>query len=218
MKRILIISAHPDDEVIGAGGTLLRHSTLGDEIFWCIVTQAYSPLWPDSLVAQKGEEIELVQAELGIQQVFRLGFPSVKLNTVPHVELTSALQKVIDTIQPAVVYVPPENDINLDHHLVFHAALVATRPLPGNSVRRLISYEISPTTAFGTFTFTPNIYVDITDYLERKLEIMALYASELREYPHPRSIKGLRLFAQERGARVGVQAAECFRLIRELDI
>lgn len=218
--RVLVISAHPDDETIGVGGTLLRYVAEGHEVFWCIVTQGYSPPWtPKSLEAAQ-IQINSVSQMMGFKQVFRLGFPTVKLNTVSYIELSSALQKVVDEVKPEVVYTTPRHDINQDHRIVFDCTLVATRPLPGCSVRRLLSYEISPTTRFGLpsggESFTPNVYVDISDFLEKKIQIMSLYETELREYPHPRSLDGLRLLAQERGFGVGLRAAECFELIREL--
>lgn len=218
--RILIISAHPDDETIGAGGTIMRYVAEGHELFWCIVTQGYSPPWTVQALEAAQQQIDKVSQILGFKQVFRLGFPTVKLNNVPYIELSSALQKVVDEVKPEVVYTTPRNDINQDHRIVFDCTLVATRPLPHCPVRRLLSYEIGPTTRFGlpsgSDSFTPNVYVDISDFLERKLQVMNLYETELREYPHPRSLQGLRLLAQERGFSVGLKAAECFELIREL--
>ncbi len=218
--RILVISAHPDDETIGAGGTILRHVAEGHEVFWCIVTQGYSPPWSEQTLEAAQRQVDQVSQLLGFRQVFRLGFPTVKLNTVPYIDLSSALQRVVDEVRPEIVYTTPRSDINQDHRIVFDCTLVATRPLPGSSVHRLLSYEISPTTRFGSPSgsgnFTPSVYVDISDYLDKKLRVMTLYETELRAYPHPRSLEGLTLLAQERGISVGLKAAECFELIREL--
>jgi LmbE family N-acetylglucosaminyl deacetylase len=214
--RVLVISAHPDDEVIGAGGTLARHVAEGADVFWCIVTQGYSPPWPADVVATARRQVEKVRQVLGIRQTFFCGFPTVKLNTIPHGELSSSLQKIVTEVRPEVVYLPPGSDINRDHRIVFDATLVATRPFPDSPVRRVLCYEIGPTGRYGSTTFTPNVFVDIEPYLEKKLEAMACYDTELKDFPHPRSLEGLRLIAQERGMSVGLKAAECFQLIREI--
>lgn len=214
--RVLVISAHPDDEVIGAGGTLARHVAHGDEVYWCVVTQGYDPPWPPEVLAEARKQVYAVQRFLGIKQVSFCGFPTVKLNTVPNIELTSALQAVVDDVRPDIVYTTPYCDVNLDHRVVCEATIVATRPLPGCSVKRLLSYEISPTTRFGLQPFAPNVYVDISAFLDKKLEAMYCYKTELREFPHPRSLRGLELLARERGLGIGVEAAECFQLIHEI--
>ena len=214
--KVLVISAHPDDETIGAGGTLLRHRDAGDEISWCIVTQAYSPEWSNETIQRHRQQTERVAEYLGVKTMRLCGFPTVKLNTIPTMELVSSIQRVVDEVRPEVVYSTSAIDINLDHVIVHQATLVATRPLPGSSVRRLLSYEIASTSRFGVPGFQPTVYVDITDYLDRKLEMMSFYETELKAYPHPRSLEALRLSALERGVGVGLGAAEAFQLIREL--
>ncbi|MEO0049646.1 MAG: PIG-L deacetylase family protein [candidate division WOR-3 bacterium] len=215
-KKILVIAPHPDDETIGAGGTIARYVAEGNEVFLCIVTQGYSPPWPEDTVETQRKQVAEVQKVLGIKQVFFLGFPTVKLNTVPYMELTSALQRVVDEVKPEIVYTSSACDVNQDHRIVFEATLVATRPLPGNIVRRLLCYEVGPTVRFANTPFLPNVYVDISNFLDKKLEAMACYKTELKEFPHPRSLEGLKLIARERGLSMGLKAAECFQLIREI--
>jgi LmbE family N-acetylglucosaminyl deacetylase len=218
--RILVVAAHPDDEVIGAGGTIARHVAHGDEVYWCVVTQAHSPRWPEDTQAEARRQVYEVQQALGIKEVFLCGFPTVELNTVPYIDLCSALQRVVDRVRPEVVYTTPRDDINQDHRIVYEATLVASRPLPESPIRRLLCYEIGTTSRFGlpagSTGFIPNVFVDIAPYLNIKLDAMSRYQAELREYPHPRSLEGLRLLAKERGLSVGLEAAECFQLIREL--
>ena len=214
--RVLVISPHPDDEVIGAGGAVARHVAGGDEVSLCIVTQGYSPPWPADIVEIARRQVEAARKVLGIKQVFFLGFPTVKLNTVPNTDLTNALQKAVDETRPEVVYTSSASDVNQDHRIVFEATLVACRPLPGSTVRRLLSYEIGPAARFGNAPFFPNVFVDIEAFLSKKLEAMKCYETELREPPHPRSLTGLELITRERGMSVGLKAAECFQLIREL--
>lgn len=214
--RILVISAHPDDEVIGAGGAIARHVADGDEVYWCVVTQGYSPLMTEAELTKARQQVYAVQHCLGIRDVSFCGFPTVKLNSIPHRDLTSALQATVDKTKPRIVYTTPYCDVNMDHRLVCEATMVATRPLPASTVRKVLSYEIAPTTRFAVQPFAPNVYIDISAFVTKKLEAMACYETELREFPHPRSLEGLQLFARERGLGAGVQAAECFYLIREL--
>ncbi len=199
---------------------MARHVAHGDPVYCCVVTQAYTPPWSEEYRATVRNQVRDVQQVLGIEEVFFCGLPTVKLNTVPHIDLCSALQEVVDRVRPEVVYTTPRDDINQDHRLVYDATLVATRPLPGSPVRRLLCYEIGPTARFGppagSNGFGPNVFVDIGEYLDKKLEAIRCYEGELREYPHPRSLEGLRLLAEERGLSVGLKAAECFQLIREL--
>ena len=218
--KVLMISAHPDDEVIGAGGTIARHVDHGDEVYWCVVTQAYSPPWSKEYLETARQQVYDVKKVLGIQEVFFCGFPTVKLNTIPYMEISSALQGIVDKVRPEVVYTTPGNDINLDHRIVYECTLVATRPLPGNSIQRLLSYEIGAGSRQGLISgdggSVPNVFVDISGYMEKKLEAMLCYESELQEYPHPRSLKGLRIVAEERGLGMGLEAAEAFRLVRQV--
>jgi LmbE family N-acetylglucosaminyl deacetylase len=214
--RVLVIAPHPDDEVIGVGGTIARHVAEGDEVHLCIVTQGCSPPCPENIVEIARRWVEAAREVLGIKRTFFLGYPTVRLNTVPNVELTSALQKVVDEVRPEVVYTSSAGDVNQDHRIVFEATLVATRPLPGSPVRRLLSYETGPTGRYWHTPFVPNVYVDIQQFLDRKLEAMRCYETELREPPHPRSLAGLTLIAQERGLGVGLKAVECFQLVREI--
>jgi len=217
--RVLVIAPHADDEVIGAGGTIAKHVAHGDEAYLCVVTQPYSPPWSEQHLAAARPQVRAVQQVLNLRDVFFCGFPSVKLNTVPQIELAWALQRVLDEVRPEVVYTSSPSDINEDHRIVYDRTLVAARPLPGSALRRLLAYEIATTARFGLpagcAPFVPNVFVDIAAFLDKKLEAMACYRTQLRDWPHPRSLQALRLQAEERGVSVGLQAAECFCLIRE---
>jgi len=214
--QVLVIAPHPDDETIGAGGTIARHVAGGDEVSLCVVTQGYSPPWPADIVETARRQVEAARKVLGTKRVFFLGFPTVKLNTVPNADLTGALQKVVDEIRPEVVYTPSASDVNQDHRIVFEATLVACRPLPGGIVKRVLCYETVYSSRYGHEPFAPNVFVDIEPFLGKKLEAMKCYETELREPPHPRSLAGLELIARERGLSVGLKAAECFQLVREI--
>jgi len=218
--RVLVISAHPDDETIGAGGTILRHIAAGDEVFWAVVTKGHTPQWSDEVIEKARRQVEVVGKMYGFSKIFSLGFPTVRLNTVPNSELTNALQKVVDEVRPNVVYTTPANDINQDHRIVFDATLVATRPMPGSTVERVLSYEIGTTSGYGqpsgSMGFRPTVFVDVSAFLARKLEIMKVYQTELKDFPHPRSVEGLEVIAKSRGLSVGLAAAESFELVREI--
>ena len=217
---VLAIAPHPDDETIGAGGTLARHIALGDEVVWCIVTQGYSPPWSEETLMNAGKQIDQVKKIYGFKKVFRLGFPTVKLNTVPHFDLCTAIQEVMDEINPDIVYTTSRNDANLDHRIVYDCTLVAVRPLPGNTASRILSYEIGYTGNFGVSSgaamFQPNVFIDIGPYMKKKLTAMNCYETELRELPHPRSIEGITVLARARGLSLGFEFAEYFELVREI--
>jgi LmbE family N-acetylglucosaminyl deacetylase len=217
--RIVCLAAHPDDETLGAGGTLLRHAAAGDETALIVATVAYPPRWPADLVHQKRAECLAAAKALRIGQVRFLEFRTMHLNTLPAIELNDALERALAEFQPDVVYAPPCDDLNSDHAALFEAALVATRPTGRGGVQALYSYEIPPTTRFNHGSrWAANTYVEMGDYLEQKLFAMAAYESELREPPHPRSLEGIRLFARERGAAVGLPAAEAHMLVRALHV
>lgn len=213
--NVLIVAAHPDDEVIGAGGTIARHVRAGDAVSLLVMTEVWEPRWPAKEREARKGEAEAAAEVLGIREVRFAGFPTVKLNTVATVELTAAVTKAVEEFDADVVYLPPPNDVNRDHTEVFEAGLAATRPLPDSSVRKVLAYEIATTARFGTSGgLQPNVFVDISELMETKLQAMSCYKSELRKPPHPRSLEGLKIAARERGLSVGVEYAEVFGLVR----
>jgi len=216
--KVLVIAPHPDDEVLGCGGTIAKHNKQGDEIYLCIVTKAYTPDWTEEFIENRKKEIENATRILGIKKVYYLNFPTVKLDTLPQKQLNDAISKVVEEIKPKVVYIPYKGDLNRDHRIVFEASLVATRPIGNNTTRRILSYEVLSETEWGMSieVFVPNVYVDISDTIEIKLEAMKAYESELRPYPHPRSLEAIESLARRRGTEAGLKFAEAFVLIREV--
>ena len=218
--RILVIEAHPDDEVIGAGGTIAKYARQGDEVYLIIVTKAYAPDWPEASIENQPKEVAKVNEILGIKKTFFLDLPTVKLDTIPQKELNEKVSKCIAEVQPDIVYTTNRGDLNEDHRRVFYSTMVATRPISGSSVRKVLSYEVLSSTEwagpFADSAFIPNVYVDISDTLEIKLKAMAVYKSELKEYPHPGSLEAISILAKRRGASAGVKAAEAFMLIRDI--
>lgn len=215
--RVLCLAAHPDDEVLGAGGTLLKHRAAGDETRLLVATVAYPPIWPAETVRQKREECLRAAEILRLSDVAFLEFRTMHLNALPAITLNGAVEDAVRGFDPHVLYAPPPDDVNQDHAALFGAALVAARQTGGSSLRAFYSYEIPSTTRFNVpGRWWANSYVDITQHIERKLEAMGAYASELRDPPHPRSLDALRAMARERGAALGVAYAEAHMLVREL--
>jgi LmbE family N-acetylglucosaminyl deacetylase len=215
--KVLVISPHPDDEVLGCGGTILRHRKDGDEIFLCIVTKGYAPDWSEEFLKNRPKEIERASKILGIKKTYFLNYPTVKLDTIPQKELNEAIAKIIHELEPNILYIPHKGDLNKDHRLVFEASLVATRP-GSYKPEKILSYEILSETEWGQIIepFVPNVYVDISSTFEEKIESMKAYASELRQYPHLRSLEIIEALAKKRGAEMGMRLAEAFISIREV--
>lgn len=220
MSTVLVIAPHPDDETLGCGGTLLKHVAAGDAVHWLIVTEGkvelgFDPAW---LKVREGE-IERVAAAYGFAGVHKLGFATTKLDVTADRDLIGAISDVVKTVQPDVVYLPYRGDVHGDHAAVFDAAMAATKWFRAPSVREIFAYETPSETEIALpvdfQVFTPNVFVDIAAHLERKIELMNLFESEMGTFPFPRSEKTLRALAKWRGASVGKPAAEAFMSLRE---
>ncbi|TWT45338.1 1D-myo-inositol 2-acetamido-2-deoxy-alpha-D-glucopyranoside deacetylase [Phycisphaerae bacterium RAS1] len=215
--RVLCLAAHPDDEVLGAGGTLLAHRAAGDETALLVATAAYEPNWSADSIRRKRDECLAAAKLLGVSAVRFLDLPTMHLNTLPAIELNQRVAEAVAELAPDVVYAPPLDDVNRDHTLLFEAALVATRPTGAPGPRALYSFEIPTTTRFAPCSrWQANTYVDVAAFIDAKLEAMACYQTELRDPPHPRSLESIRVFARERGAAVGLRYAEAHMLIRQV--
>lgn len=212
--RVLVIAAHPDDEILGVGGTILKHKSQGDEVYVCMVTKAYEPEWSKEYMQKKLEEAPEVDRILGVDRRIYCNLPTVKLNMIPHGEFNKAIEDVIEQVDPDVIYTHSEHDLHQDHVLIFTAIMIAIRPKSGKRVK-LMCFETISSTEWSNRTFVPNVYVDITDFIEKKIEAFLRYESEVREYPHPRSEEGVRVLAKKRGIEACVEYAEAFVLIRD---
>lgn len=217
--KILVIAAHPDDEVMGVGGTIAKYVKNGAEVFLCVVTKAYPPDWSERIIREKRKEVLKASKILGIKDVRFLDLPTVKLDTVPQKELNERISRYVEEIRPEIVFVPHRGDLHKDHRLVFESAMVAVRPVPNCLIKKVLSYELPSSTEWTPSpenAFIPNLYVDISDTLERKIKAMSVYKTELKRYPHPRSLKSIQIYAEKRGMEAGLKAAEAFVLIREI--
>jgi len=216
--KVLVVAPHPDDEVLGVGGTIAKYVKEGNEVYLCVVTKGYPPDWSKEYLKNRQREIKKSNKILGIKKTYFLDYPTVKLDTIPQKELNEAISKIINMVNPDIVYIPHKGDLNKDHRLIFEAALVAVRPAKQHKIKKVLSYEVLSETEWGLpmENFTPNIYVDISTTLETKIEAMKIYESEVKQWPHPRSLEMIEVLAKKRGSEVGVKFAEAFMLIREI--
>jgi LmbE family N-acetylglucosaminyl deacetylase len=221
VTRVLVIAAHPDDEVLGMGGTIAVHATAGDEVRVVCVTDGSSTQYPGDadLREQKNREAQDAASTLGVTEYVHLDFPDMRLDTVSHVELNGVIEEQVRAWAPETVYTV-QPDVNLDHRAIFDSVAVATRPTPGHSVRRLLTYAPTSSTEWTpapTNWFVPNWFVDVTQTFERKLAAFACFSTETRPVPHPRNREALEAHARFHGASVGCLYAEPFVLVRSVE-
>lgn len=219
MRRVLAVAPHPDDEVLGAGGSLARLAEEGAVVDVAIVTRGYPPQFDPDLIAAGRREAREAHNKLGVHETHFLEFPAAGLDTVPHREVNAALLSLVERLSPDTVFLPFQGDLHLDHQLVSHSTLVATRPNSSIRVRRVLAYETLSETNWNApwdSVFVPSVFVDISRFLERKLEALACFASQMRPFPHSRSLDSIRALAAVRGSTVGALAAEAFMLVREI--
>lgn len=220
MKKILVIAPHPDDEILGCGGMILRSIHAGDTVSVCVITVGKDDMFPKELIKKGRDEQKKCHEYMGIAKTCYLDFPAARLDSVEKHQLNAAIGTIIHEIKPDVLYIPHYGDMHTDHRIVADAAMVCARPIGDHVIKEIYSYETLSETEWNypeqQITFIPNVYVDITDCLEEKLEAMRFFQSQLRPFPHPRSLKALESLALHRGSQVSTVAAECFRLVRKI--
>ena len=217
--RSLVIAPHPDDEVLGVGGTLLRRKSEGGELAWLIVTGiSLQTGWAAEKVHQRENEIHEIAQLFMFDEVYNLALPAARLDQIPIVDLIKRISDVINSFQPDEIFLPHPSDVHSDHRVVYGAAVSCTKWFRHPSVKRVLAYETLSETDFGLtpgVIFKPNFFVNIEAHLEEKLRAMKIYGSELGMLPFPRSLDAIRALATIRGATVGFKAAEAFELLRE---
>lgn len=218
--NILVIAPHPDDEVLGCGGTIAKHVSQGDDVFVCVVTKGCEPLFSKEAVEKVRNECVKADALLGVKETFFLDFPAAMLEEVPRHKLNDALVKTVQNIKPYVVYLPHRGDMQLDHKMTVDAAMVALRPKYDHVVRKIYAYETLSETGWDvpntTNEFIPTSYNVIDGFIEKKIEAMKIFGSQIAEFPNARSIESIRALAIYRGTTVGANVAEAFVLLREI--
>lgn len=217
--KTIVIAPHPDDEVLGVGGTLLRRKAEGASVAWLIVTSISVEYgWTQEKVKQRADEIERITELFSFDQVCMLDFPTTQLDQVPMSNLVTGISQVFSSFEPEEVFVPHPSDVHTDHRIVFDAVASCTKWFRNVSVKRVLAYETLSETDFGLGIdpgFRPNVFVNIEAFLGSKVRAMDIYASEMREFPFPRSHRAIRALATLRGAASGFEAAEAFELLRE---
>lgn len=219
---VLVIAPHADDETLGCGGTILRHKARGDNVHWLLVTDIpEQQTIVGANAARREEEIRGVEVSLKIDGLHRLGFEPTALDQRPLGDLIGAISQVARDINPGTIYLPFPGDVHSDHGVVFNAASACSKWFRYPSVRDVRIYETPSETNFAIdptqSAFRPNLYVDISPYLEAKLETLSLYESEIGPHPFPRSLDSIRALATLRGSEAGLQAAEAFMILKKID-
>ena len=219
-NKVLVVAPHPDDETLGCGGTLLKHKKNGNTIYWMIVTNVDTDHgWFDEVVQKRQEEIDQVSQMYGFDKTFKLDFPTTRMDVIPNKELIAKISDVIKEVEPSIVYLPNRRDIHTDHQTIFNAALNCTKNFRYPFIKRILMYETLSETEFSPAleecVFNPNVFTDISEYFDTKVEIFKVFASEVMESPKPRSIETITALARYRGSRIGAKYAESFNLIFE---
>lgn len=220
MSTNLIIAAHPDDEVMGCGGTISRLVAEGMRVEVLFMTDGVGARNSgDQNVCIRRQSAERAAAILGVQQLHFLDFPDNAMDSVPLLQVVKEIEGIIEQVQPGTVYTHHYGDLNIDHRITHQAVLTACRPQPGFCVRTVLTFEVPSSTEWqvpGHKPFTPQVFIDISHYADTKKAALLAYEGEMRDWPHSRSLEGLDSLQRLRGSSVGVAAAEAFMLIRQI--
>lgn len=221
-KKILLVVAHPDDEVLGCGATVSRLSKDNYDIYTLILGEGITSrdLSRNKLLREKEililkEDIEKANNILGVKKVFTYDYPDNRFDSVNLLDITKTVEKIKNEINPEIIFTHYEKDLNIDHQITYKAVITATRPLKDNNVKKIYSFEILSSTEWNfPLSFYPDTFFDVSETIEIKKEAMLQYSTEIREYPHPRSIEGIELNAKYWGMRTGKDYVEAFKTIR----
>lgn len=219
-KRILVVAVHPDDETLGCGGTILRHKDEGDEVFWLTITTVEGSYYNQNDIDRRKIEIKRVKQMYNFDKSYHLNFITTKINEYSLDMIYSELAKVINEVKPNVIYLQHESDIHGEHGEIFNAVFSFTKSFRNRYVKEVYVMETLSETEFAPSyqknVFNPNYFVDISSFMERKIEIMKIYKSELGEHPFPRSERNIRALGTLRGATAGVEYAEAFMCLKSI--
>lgn len=221
-SSILVIAAHPDDEVLGCGGSIAKYAKAGSDVSVAFLADGVSSRDSEDASALKLRRsgAEKALGILGVRNFFFGTFPDNSMDTVPMLDVVKAIEAQIQAYQPKVVLTHHSGDVNIDHRRVHEATIAACRPQSGHPVRTLLFFEVASSTEWqapgSAPAFVPNWFEDISDSLRQKQDALEAYAMEMRAWPHPRSLQGITSLARWRGATIGVEAAEAFVLGRNI--
>ena len=225
--KYLVIAAHPDDEVLGCGGSIAKWVKGGHEVHVLVMAEGATSRDKHRDRASRKETLSILAQSakraaeiLGVETIELLDYPDNRMDSVDLIDVVKTVEEIIEKLQPAMVVTHHAGDLNIDHQITHQAVITACRPQPEQTVKRILTFEVPSATEWNSSTyvspFTPNWFEDISDTLELKIKALEAYESEMREWPHARSIKALEHLARWRGASVGAEAAEAFMLVREI--
>lgn len=221
-KKLLIVAAHPDDEVLGCFATVAKMIRNGWKAYTLILSggkTSRGEVDPSEIEGLK-KEMNEANALIGIKEVFQADFPDNAFDSVPLLQIVKKIEEIKNAVQPEIIFTHHIGDMNVDHQITHKAVLTATRPMADEPVKTVYSMEIPSSTEWNGYSkdtaFVPNVFVDVTDTIDLKVRAMDRYQSELREYPHPRSLKHIKELAKVNGTKVGLNYSENFILIRRI--
>ena len=219
--KSLVISPHPDDEVLGAGGTLFKRkkSSKSNLLYWIIVTRLKRNS-PKKIILKREKEIEKVSKSFGFKKVFQLNFYSTELDSTSKKKLISNFSEIFNEVKPDELFVPHFSDVHSDHKIVAEVISTCTKNFRFSFIKKILAYEVISETDFNLDRkkiFFPNYYEDISKFLTKKKNVMKIYKSEIKNFPFPRSIKAIDALAKLRGSQIGKNAAESFEVLREIN-
>ena len=225
MNTILAIAAHPDDEVLGSGGTMARFTLEGNDVYTLILGEGITSRDKKRMRVKRGGEIAELRKQagnankvLGVKKVYTFDFPDNRFDTVPLLDIIKTIEKIKEDIKPGIVFTHHQGDLNIDHQIAFKAVMTACRPTKGDSVKEIYSFETPSSTEwnapYSLTYFMPDYFVNINESLEIKINALNEYETELRDFPHPRSLKAVELNAKQWGVKMGFEAAEAFKTVR----
>ena len=228
MSKILIVAAHPDDEVLGCAGTMARKISEGHEVFSIILGRGVVSRFNGQIsrdvvataIADLNQSISSVANHIGFSDTWVYDFPDNRFDSVDLLDIIKTIEKVKDEVRPDSVYTHFCNDLNIDHSITHRAVLTACRPMPDETVKNIYSFESRSSTEWmynSQSQFKPNKFVNIGEFIDIKMDALKLYESEMRPYPHPRSLEAVKILSQYRGSCVGVEFAEAFELVRSIE-
>lgn len=230
-ERVLVVAAHPDDELLGAGATIAKHRKGGDQVFILILGEGITARFNSRQEGLKQADRELRNLRgqmqkahriLGVTKTFVKTLPDNRFDSVPLLDIVKVVEEVKSKTRPTIVYTHHHADLNVDHRQTFNAVMTAFRPIPGEPIKKILSFFVLSSSEWNAplehLYFRPSVFVDINRYLDSKIKALACYKQEMRKFPHPRSLEGIRTAAKFWGMISGMEAAEPFTLIRDRSI